>query len=104
MAPTAGSLSKRSARSFRLICQRSEPTAISARRGDWLEASAKVAAERHASGELNDEPFAALEAIIEQARDGQWEAAEGDVIRLSKAQKPSAEEIEHSKAKRKAGP
>ncbi|MBI3837202.1 MAG: hypothetical protein HY288_04615 [Planctomycetia bacterium] len=79
-------------------------TAISARRGDWLEAAAKLASERHASGDLNDEQFAALEAIIAQARDGQWQDAEHDVIRLAKAQKPSAEEIEHSKVKKKSSP
>ena len=69
-------------------------TAISARRGDWLEAATKVVSERHASGDLNDEQYGALEGIIAQARAGQWEAAEDEVIRLAKAQKPSAEEIE----------
>ncbi len=79
-------------------------TAISARRTDWLEAAAKVASDRHASDDLNDEQFGALEAIVAQARAGRWEEAESEVIRLAKAQKPSAEEIEQSKAKKKTGP
>ncbi len=74
-------------------------TAISARRIDWLETTAKLASERHAAGELNDEQFAALESIIAQGRQGHWEQAESEVVRLSKAQRPTAEEIEQLKVK-----
>jgi len=74
-------------------------TAISARRTDWLEDAAKVAAARRASGELTDEQFAALDAIIAQARGGQWETAQTEVIRLQKSQQPTAEEIEQTKGK-----
>ena len=74
-------------------------TAISARRIDWLETTAKIVSERHAAGELNDEQFAAIESIIAQSRQGNWEQAESEVIRLSKAQRPTTEEIEQLKAK-----
>lgn len=71
-------------------------TAVSARRSDWLDENARLAAERHAAGELNDEQFASLQAIVAQARDGHWEDAESAVIRLAKAQRPAAtaEQIE----------
>ena len=62
----------------------------------------KSISERHASGDLNDEPFAALEAIIAQARNGQWKEAESEVVRLAKAQRPSAEEQERLRAKKAA--
>ncbi len=75
-------------------------TAVSARRTDWLEDTAQVIKERHASGELNDEPFAALEAIIVQARDAQWKEAESEVVRLAKAQHASAEEQQRMRAKK----
>jgi hypothetical protein len=75
-------------------------TAISARRADWLEDAAQVAAARRARGELTDEQFAAMDAIIAQARGGQWEAAETEVIRLQKSQQPTAEEIEQTKGKK----
>ena len=35
-------------------------TAISARRGDWLESAARLAERHHETGELNDEQFAAM--------------------------------------------
>jgi hypothetical protein len=75
-------------------------TAISTHRIDWLEAAAKEADKRHSAGGLSDEQFAQIEAIVGQARAGDWATAEDDVIRLEKAQQPSAEDIEKAKAKR----
>jgi hypothetical protein len=82
---------------YRLI--ESLRTAISARRSDWLEENAKLASQRQAAGDLNEEQFAAFESIIAQARDGNWTDAENEVIRFAKAQRLSAEEIEQWKAK-----
>jgi hypothetical protein len=62
-------------------------TAISTQRTDWLEENAKEVAARHASGQLADEPFEALEAIIEQARAGDWDDAETAVLKLAKGQR-----------------
>ena len=77
-------------------------TAISSRRVDWLDAASKQADKRHAEGTLNDEQFAEFEAIVAQARDGQWSEAETAVIRLEKAQKRSPAEIERAKSKKQA--
>ncbi len=82
---------------YRLI--ESLRTAISARRSDWLEENAKLASQRQAAGELNNEQFAAFESIITQARGGNWADAENEVIRFAKAQRLSADEIEQRKAK-----
>lgn len=82
---------------YRLI--ESLRTAISARQSEWLEENAKLASQRKATGELNDEQYAAFESIITQARDGNWADAESEVIRFAKAQRLSAEEIEQRKAK-----
>jgi hypothetical protein len=62
-------------------------TAVSTRRTDWLEDNAKAVAGRHASGQLADEPYEALQAIIEQARAGNWQDAETAVLKLAKAQR-----------------
>jgi hypothetical protein len=67
-------------------------TAVSAKRSDWLDATAKVIAERHASGQLNDEQATELESIVAKARGGDWPGAEVDVVRLLKAQRTSAAE------------
>jgi len=75
-------------------------TAVSARRTDWLDSSAQLAAERHAEGELNDAAFAAIESIVAKARDGQWEDAQSEVLALAKAQQATPDEIKASKAQR----
>jgi hypothetical protein len=62
-------------------------TAISTRRTDWLDDTAKTVATRHDSGQLADKPYQALQAIIDQARAGQWEDAETAVLKLAKAQR-----------------
>lgn len=64
-------------------------TAISSRRGDWVQNTAKLITERHAAGELTDEQSAALEEIVTMANKGQWAEAESAVIRLEKAQRPT---------------
>jgi hypothetical protein len=62
-------------------------TAISTRRTDWLEDNAKAVASRHESGQLADESYEALQAIIDQARAGNWDGAESAVLKLAKAQR-----------------
>jgi hypothetical protein len=62
-------------------------TALSARRSDWLDENAEKIARLHDSGKLDDEQFAALNAIVEQARGGAWEEAEEAVVELAKAQR-----------------
>jgi hypothetical protein len=86
------------ANNYRLI--ESLRTAISARRGDWLDENARLISQRHASGEMNDEQFAAFESILTLARGGDWAGAETEVIRLAKAQQPSRAELESLKSKK----
>ncbi len=85
------------ANNYRLI--ESLRTAISARRGDWLDENVKLISQRHASGEMNDGQFAAFESILALARGGDWAGAETEVIRLAKAQQPSPAELELLKSK-----
>ena len=73
-------------------------TALSTRRNDWLEQNAKLISERHTSGEMNDEQFAAFESILALARGGDWARAETEVILLGKAQQPSPAELEQIKS------
>ena len=51
-------------------------TAVSLKNSKELEADAKTIEERHASGELSDEPYAILQQVIEKARAKDWGAAE----------------------------
>ena len=78
-------------------------TAISARRVDWLDNTAKAIAERRATHQMSDEQFAAFESIIELARADRWEEAENEVMRLAKAQRATAEEIDQRNARQPAG-
>jgi hypothetical protein len=70
---------------FRLV--ESLRTAVSARRTDWLEDNARQIARRHEAGQLDDDQFAALNAVVEKARAGEWEAAEAAVLELAKGQR-----------------
>jgi hypothetical protein len=73
-------------------------TAVSARRSDWVEDNANLIAQRHTAGKMNDEIWAAFQAIVDLARGGNWAAAESDVIRLAKAQRATREELEQKKS------
>lgn len=53
-----------------------------------MEDNAKTIAKKHADGTMSDGEFAAFEAIIAQARGGDWTGAEEEVLRLAKAQRP----------------
>jgi hypothetical protein len=85
IAPGCGGPPQVGANNFKLVA--GLRTAISARRTDWLEATARVVAERHASGELDDRQFQGLQSIIDQAHQGNWADAERDALRLAKAQR-----------------
>ncbi len=62
-------------------------TALSARNGNWLEDNARQIAKKHADGTMTDGEFAAFDAIVSQARGGDWTGAEQEVVRLAKAQR-----------------
>jgi len=68
-------------------------TALSAQNPEWLEKNAKILEERRAAGQTSEEEFAAFQAIIQQARAGQWKEAERQVMAFQKAQRPTDEEV-----------
>ncbi len=65
-------------------------TAVSARKPEWLEASAKQIDKAHQQGSITDEGFEALQPAITEARAGDWKQAEKRIIQLEKAQRPPA--------------
>jgi hypothetical protein len=69
-------------------------TALSAQNPEWLEQNAKILEERRTAGELSEDESAAFQAIIDQARVGQWKEAERQVMAFQKAQRPTREEVE----------
>jgi hypothetical protein len=85
-----------SPRNYRLL--QALRTAVSARKTDWLDQAVKLIDHRHETGELADEEFAALDSVVAQARQGEWTQAESDLMKLIKAQRATAEEIEEMKA------
>jgi hypothetical protein len=68
-------------------------TALSAQNPDWLEQNATILEQRRAAGEVSEDELAAFQAIIEQARAGQWKEAEAQAIAFQKAQRPTREEM-----------
>jgi hypothetical protein len=65
-------------------------TAVSARRPKWLDECAKQIDAEHTQGKISNEGFEALEAIVSQARGGDWSTAEKRIIQLEKGQRPPA--------------
>ncbi|HVX10848.1 MAG TPA: hypothetical protein VHC22_06680 [Pirellulales bacterium] len=76
-------------------------TATSSAQPQWVEESAKQLEEAKSKGTVSDQEYAEFEAIITLARAGKWKEAEAEAIRLGKAQKPTADEIERLKARQK---
>jgi len=69
-------------------------TALSTQRTDWLELNAQEIESRRAAGEMGEEEYAAFSAIVAQARAGEWQAAEKEIVRLQKAQRPTQEQLD----------
>lgn len=69
-------------------------TALSARNEEWLKVNADIVEERHASGEMRDDEYAAFKGIIDQARAGQWAEAEKATLKFQRAQRPTREQID----------
>ena len=51
-------------------------TAITMKNATWLEDDAKLAGHRHRDGQLADDEYEQLVAVIETAQAGDWQAAE----------------------------
>jgi hypothetical protein len=71
-------------------------TALSAQNPEWLDQNVKLLEERRTAGQVSDGELEAFQAIIEQARAGQWKEAEEDAIAFQKAQRPTREQIERA--------
>ena len=69
-------------------------TALSARNEEWLKVNADIVEERHASGEMRDDEYAAFKGIIDQARAGQWAEAEKATLKFQCAHRPTREQID----------
>jgi hypothetical protein len=76
-------------------------TALSAQNQQWLAANEKLVAERHKSGSMRDDEFAAFQEIIQQARDGDWQGAERATLEFQRAQRPSEQEVQLNREQRK---
>ena len=65
-------------------------TAVSSKKTEWLDASAKTLAEKREKKEVSAAEFAALDAIIQKAKSGDWKTAQKEVVALIDGQKPTA--------------
>lgn len=61
-------------------------TACSARNPEWLTGVEKAVDERQAEGELSEAAHRHFKTLIEQARAGEWEAAERACLEFERAQ------------------
>ena len=69
-------------------------TALSAQRTDWLQQNVHAIEARRRAGKMSQVEYAAFQAIVNKAKQGEWKAAERDAVRFEKAQRPTPEEIE----------
>lgn len=76
-------------------------TATSSEQMPWVEESAKQLEEGKQKGTVSDQEYEVFRSIIHMAREGKWKEANAEAVRLGKAQKATAEEVEKLKAKRK---
>lgn len=65
-------------------------TAVSAQNKDWLARCREQVEERKTAGTLSAEEYDRFQEIITQADDGAWQAAEREIVRWQKAQRPTA--------------
>lgn len=65
-------------------------TACSTRNFEWLGQNEREIAQRRERGLLTEEEHGEFQAILELARNRQWEEAEGRVIQWQRAQRPAA--------------
>jgi len=68
-------------------------TAVAAKNVEWLDAVVKQLDEKRAKAEVSKAEVADFDAIIQQARAGDWDAALKRVFALSEGQRPTAEDL-----------
>lgn len=69
-------------------------TALSTQNREWLDQNVTAIEQRRAEGKMNDEEYNAFQSIIATAKEGDWQDAERAAVRLQKAQRPTAEQVE----------
>ena len=69
-------------------------TALSTKNNEWLQQNVDAIEARRTVGQMNDDEYDAFQGIIAQAKAGEWEAAERAAVRLQKAQRPTAEQLD----------
>lgn len=69
-------------------------TALSTKNPEWLQQNVDAIEARRTVGQMNDDEYDAFQGIIAQAKAGEWEAAEHAAVRLQKAQRPTAEQLD----------
>lgn len=72
-------------------------TAVSSKKAEWLEATVNLIDEQRSKGEMSDAEYAALSAIVEKARKGDWAGAQNDAFTLSEGQQPTEEDLRNIK-------
>lgn len=65
-------------------------TAVTAQQSPWLEQSARELERLRDAGQLSSDAWEVLEALIAQARDGQWQTAAEGLYDLIKGQRKAA--------------
>jgi hypothetical protein len=67
-------------------------TAVTAQQTPWLEQSARELERLHDDGKLSSDAWEVLEALIAQARSGQWQPAAEGLYDLIKGQRKAAKD------------
>jgi hypothetical protein len=61
-------------------------TAVSARNAEWVEKVAMAVEQRHADGQMSAGELQHFQTLIDQARRGEWEAADRACFKFAEAQ------------------
>jgi len=70
-------------------------TAVSTREPKWLDENAALIEKRHDEGTCSDSEYAALKAVVDKAKAGDWDAAQEAAYALRDAQEPTAEDLKN---------
>lgn len=76
-------------------------TATSSEQTQWVDQCARQIEEGKSNGTVSDEEYEEFQTIIRLAKEGNWKEANARAVRFGKAQKPTSEEVERAKARRK---
>jgi hypothetical protein len=75
-------------------------TAVSAKKLEWVTATEEKINARKEAGSLSDAELAAMNGVIENARAGNWDAAQSAVIALIDGQRATSEDVANLEKKK----